>query len=96
MDILSKIEMYVLTYITFNSMYKLQKFKTYSANDTDAPKVTNPAVESDEEKTAKVVIEENNTSADPDSDNEKSKKDEVTVEVKDGKENAEQAGDDEG
>lgn len=69
--------------------------KDDSANDTDAPKVTNPAVESDEEKTAKVVIEENNTSADPDSDNEKSKKDEVTVEVKDGKENAEQAGDDE-
>merc|ERR1712156_1271744 len=69
--------------------------KDDSANDTDAPKVTNPAVESDEEKTAKVVIEENNTSADPDSENEKSKKDEVTVEVKDGKENAEQAGDDE-
>lgn len=69
--------------------------KDDSANDTDAPKVTNPAVESDEEKTAKVVIEENNTSADPDSENEKSKKDEVTVEVKDGKENAEQAVDDE-
>merc|ERR1712223_2187316 len=64
-------------------------------DDSDAPKVTNPAVESDEEKTAKVVIEENNTNADPDSENEKSKKDEVTVEVKDGKENAEQAGDDE-
>ena len=77
-------------------MCKLQKFKIYLANDTDAPKVTNPAVESDEEKTAKVVIEENNTSADPDSENEKSKKDEVTVEVKDGKENAEEAGDDEG
>ena len=43
-----------------------------------------------------MVIEENNTTADPASENEKSKKDEVTVEVKDGKENAEQAGDDEG
>jgi len=68
--------------------------KDESGDDPDAPKVTNPAIEADGDKTV-VKIEESNTAVDPDPGNDETKKEQTAEEEKAEKKTAEEAGDDE-